>query len=75
MASIVTSPKDCAIGVCGKLVWMNSRLRGFVSAADLCVAWMPRKRSANAGASIPEKSVANVKLCILAAFSCVGSWS
>jgi len=67
MASVMTSPNDCAIGVCGKLVWMNSRLRGLVSAADLCVAWMPRKRSANAGAYMPEKSVAKVRL----SFSCL----
>ena len=61
MASARTSLKDRAIGVCGKLVCINSRLCGLWSAADLCLAEMPRKRSAKAGASMPEKSVAKVK--------------
>ena len=61
MASARTLLKELAIGVCGKLVCMNSRLCGLRSAADLCLAGMPRKRSANAGASMPEKSVAKVK--------------
>ena len=50
---------------------MNSRLCGLWSAADLCLAGMPRKRSANAGASIPEKSVAKVKLSGTWVLECV----
>ena len=74
MMAVFTSVKDCAIGVCGKLLWINARLCGLLSAADLCLAWMPRKRSAKAGASIPEKSVAKVRSVGGSVFVGVVAW-
>ena len=74
MVSVLTSVKDCAIGVCGKLLWMTARLCGLLSAADLCLAWMPRKRGAKTGASIPEKPVAKVKSVGSSVLVCVADW-
>ena len=60
MLEMITSAKEWAHEVPGKLLCMKLRLIGHLSAADVCLACMPRNCKANAGASIPEKSVAKV---------------
>ena len=72
--AVVTSVNDCAIGVCGKLLWIEAQLCGLLSAADLCLAWVPRKRGAKAGASIPDGSVAKVKSVGSSVLVCVAAW-
>ena len=74
MMAVSTSVKGCAIGVCGNLLWMKARLCGLLSAADLCLASMLRKRGAKAGASIPEKSVAKVRSVSGSVFVGVVAW-